>query len=104
MIITGCLTFTLLILARMSRGANIDLSEPEATAIETPQISLTCPRCQLAQQLPLGESHCGRCRLRFTIEVEEPRCTKCGFLLYKCTSENCPECGTPTGTVATVQG
>jgi hypothetical protein len=58
-------------------------------------LSLTCPRCGLTQELPAGGAECGRCKLRLRIEIEEEQCPKCGYLLYKLTSTNCPECGTP---------
>jgi len=59
------------------------------------QLTLTCPRCELAQTLAVGRSSCARCGLRFAIEIEEDLCEKCGYPLYRLDSAACPECGTP---------
>ena len=64
-------------------------------------LSLTCPRCSQAQQLPVGQSKCAACGLRFSIEVEEEHCAKCGYPLYQLRSAVCPECGTPISLDAT---
>lgn len=64
--------------------------------ITTPlQLKLTCPRCDTTQELAAGASQCGKCGLKFRIEIEEEHCPKCGYALYKLTSAQCPECGTP---------
>jgi len=59
------------------------------------ELSLTCPRCTLAQTLPVGRSTCARCGLQFVIDIEENVCEKCGYALYRFESAACPECGTP---------
>jgi len=58
-------------------------------------LSLTCPRCGLTQELMAGGAQCAQCKLRLRIEIDEEQCPKCGYALYKLTSTNCPECGTP---------
>lgn len=58
------------------------------------KLTITCPRCSLAQSLTVGRSACGQCKLRFVIEIEEDNCPKCGYALYKLESASCPECGT----------
>ncbi len=65
-------------------------------AVRTTELSLTvtCPRCNLAQTLPVGRSACAKCKLRFTIDIEEDNCPQCGYALYKLESASCPECGT----------
>ena len=63
----------------------------------TGTVQLTCPRCRLAQTVPVGEGRCVRCKLRFKIEVEEPRCGKCGYFLRGLTRPVCPECGAALG-------
>ena len=55
-------------------------------------VDLTCPRCSLKQQLPVGTATCGQCRLEIAIRIDEPRCD-CGFLLYRFDGATCPECG-----------
>lgn len=64
-------------------------------AVRTTELSLTitCPRCNLAQSLPVGRSACAKCKLRFTIDIEEDNCPQCGYALYKLESASCPECG-----------
>ncbi len=88
-IATACATSAVGVLARINRGV-----DAEPGAFEMVNVSMSCPRCQKKQTLPLGDSRCGGCDLRIHIRVEEPRCTECGYLLYKLTSESCPECGT----------
>ncbi len=95
-IIAGCATLALLVLARINRGVDV-----EAMPHEFQDVSLTCPRCQKKQKLPLGEAACSACGLRIAIRVEEPRCPKCGYLLYMLTGPNCPECGTAIAAPAT---
>jgi hypothetical protein len=63
-------------------------------------LSLTCPRCQRVQQLPVGRSKCAGCGLSFSIEIEEAHCARCGYPLYKLRSSVCPECGTPISSVS----
>jgi MFS family permease len=58
-------------------------------------LSLTCPRCGKAQELPVGRSKCAACGLMFSIEIEEAICRVCGYPLYQLKSDKCPECGTP---------
>jgi hypothetical protein len=55
-------------------------------------VDMTCPRCSLKQQLPVGTATCGQCRLEIAIRIDEPRCD-CGFLLYRFDGATCPECG-----------
>ncbi len=57
-------------------------------------LSLTCPRCEVAQSRPAGRSTCETCGLKFTIQIEEENCRQCGYPLYKIESAVCPECGT----------
>lgn len=57
-------------------------------------VQLTCPRCVLAQSVPVGRARCARCNLGFHIEIEEEHCPKCGYSLYNLQSSACPECGT----------
>ncbi len=47
------------------------------------------------QTIELGGSACKACGLRIEVRAEEPRCRQCGYLLYRLTSDTCPECGTP---------
>jgi len=88
-IVAACASLAVAVLARINRGV-----DAEPGAFEMVNINLTCPRCQKKQSLPLGDSRCKGCDLRIHVRVEEPRCAECGYLLYKLTSDSCPECGT----------
>ena len=56
-------------------------------------LNLTCPRCGERQDMAAGRSRCRKCRLVICVEIEEERCRACGYVLYRLTSERCPECG-----------
>lgn len=58
-------------------------------------LQIVCPRCNTPQQIAAGRASCRQCGLTFRIEIEEERCRKCGYVLYRLTSDRCPECGTP---------
>ncbi|UCC31673.1 MAG: hypothetical protein JSU86_05215, partial [Phycisphaerales bacterium] len=58
-------------------------------------LSITCPRCNKTQDLPVGRSKCAQCGLKFLIEIDEEHCQTCGYPLYRLESTACPECGTP---------
>ena len=65
------------------------------------RLSLICPRCDKAQELPVGRCTCVECGLKFNIEIEEAHCTVCSYPLYRLESAVCPECGTPIAQNAT---
>lgn len=65
-------------------------------AKERINLTVTCPRCQIAASTLAGDSSCPTCGLRRRIDLETPACTKCGYLLTGLSSDRCPECGTPT--------
>ena len=94
-IIDVCGTLAIPILQRISA---IHVRENIVTTQLT--LSLTCPRCTRAQQVPVGRSKCAGCGLKFNIEVEEEHCSKCGYSLYQLQSSTCPECGTPITSIA----
>jgi len=89
-ILAGCGALALIVLARINR--RVDATSETFVA---QNITLFCPRCSKKQDLPLGDAACNACGLRISTRVEEPRCATCGYLLYKLTSDRCPECGTP---------
>ncbi len=89
-IFVACGTVAVPILHRVSA-----IKKREAVKTVELALSMTCPRCELAQQLPAGRSKCSQCGLRFLIEIEEESCEQCGYPLYKLESATCPECGTP---------
>ncbi len=89
-IVVACGTIATPILHRISA-----IRVREAIRTFEPALRMTCPRCELSQKLPMGRSSCGGCSLRFLIDIDEETCTTCGYPLYKLTSANCPECGTP---------
>lgn len=89
-IAVACGTIAVPILHRVSR-----IRTREAVRTVELLLTVTCPRCGLAQQLPVGRSACTQCKLRFVIEIEEETCDTCGYPLYQLTSANCLECGTP---------
>lgn len=85
-----CGTIAVPVLHRIS---TIRTHESQRTTALT--LSLTCPRCRLAQELGVGRTRCGGCGLKFLIEIEEDQCPKCGYPLFRLASDACPECGTP---------
>lgn len=89
-ILTACGTICVPILHRLSAMPAV---EPLVTT--TLVLTIVCPRCTTRQEVPAGRSHCGECGLRFNIEIEEEHCQNCGYVLYKLTSDRCPECGLP---------
>ncbi len=89
-ILTACGTLALAVLARLNRRVDFDSRQRELL-----RITLFCPRCRRKQTIELGGSACKACGLRIEVQTEEPRCRQCGYLLYKLTSDTCPECGTP---------
>jgi hypothetical protein len=68
--------------------------EPGELVSTPPEIFIHCPRCDTPQTIRAGKSTCQQCQLRIEVKVEEPRCPTCGYLLFKLTSGQCPECGT----------
>lgn len=89
-ILSACGTITIPILHRVSA-----IKTTESIQTTDLSISMTCPRCSVAQVVPTGRSVCKSCHLRFHIEIEEDNCVKCGYPLYQLKSAVCPECGTP---------
>lgn len=64
--------------------------------LTTPMVLLlTCPRCETSQELLAGRARCAQCGLSLRIEIDEEYCENCGYLLYRLTSDRCPECGVP---------
>jgi len=89
-IVVVCGTIAIPILHRVSA-----IRAREAVKTVELSLSLTCPRCNKTQKLPVGRSKCTGCGLMFSIEIEEESCRTCGYPLYRLTSSVCPECGTP---------
>lgn len=85
----ACGTLVTPILAFIENTSRKDSAE---TIDRKVQVQLSCPRCGTNQSIRAGRDQCTQCGLRICIDVEEPRC-ECGYLLYKLTGENCPECG-----------
>jgi Zn finger protein HypA/HybF involved in hydrogenase expression len=77
------------VLARLNRRPRLDTLPPDIA------VTLFCPLCRKKQAIPAGGSACKGCGLRIEVRTEEPTCSQCGYLLYRLTSDNCPECGTP---------
>lgn len=97
-ILSACGTITIPILHRVSA-----IKRTESVQTTELSISMTCPRCSVAQVVPAGRSVCKSCHLRFHIEIEEDNCVKCGYPLYQLKSAVCPECGTPIARAADPQ-
>lgn len=72
----------------------------ESMPREMQTITVFCPRCRKKQTLQLGADTCKACQLQIEVKAQEPSCEKCGYLLYKLTSDRCPECGEPIATPA----
>jgi hypothetical protein len=89
-IVTVCGTIAVPILHRVSA-----IRVRESIQTTELQITLTCPRCQRTQTLPVGQSKCGYCGLGLSIMIEEAHCRVCGYPLHGLMSATCPECGTP---------
>ena len=89
-IATACGTIAVPLLHRMSA-----IRTREAVRTVDLELSLTCPRCELTQQLGVGRRKCKGCGLGINIEIEEEHCATCGYPLYKLESAFCPECGMP---------
>ena len=98
-ILTGCGAICVPILHRLSAMPVV-----EHMVTTKLMLTLTCPRCESRQELPVGHSKCSKCGLRMNIEIEEEHCSKCGYVLYKLTSDRCPECGTPIGPQSAAEG
>jgi len=88
-IVAACGTMALALLARLNRRVDF-----RSTSDEWASVVLSCPRCRRKQTIGLGGATCKACGLRIDVRVEEPSCANCGYLLYKLTSDVCPECGT----------
>ena len=89
-ILAGCGTLGLGVLAMLSRPVDF-----ESLPGEFLKITVVCPACRKKQAIELGGASCKDCGLRIEVRTAEPRCAECGYLLYRLTSDNCPECGTP---------
>ena len=89
-IATACGTVAVPLLHRMSA-----IRTREAIKTVELELSLTCPRCDLTQQLAVGRRKCKGCGLGINIDIEEEHCATCGYPLYKLESPFCPECGMP---------
>jgi hypothetical protein len=87
-IVTGCGSLALVVLATLNRRGAI---EPSTGAPS--ELVVICPVCRTKQSVPVGVSACRDCGLRMEINIEEPRCPSCDYLLYRLTSDRCPECG-----------
>ena len=90
-IVAGCGTMAMLVLMTLGRRGEIDRRTAAVLSM-----TVVCPRCRRKHQAPIGSSACPGCGLKIRIGVEEPRCPSCDYLLYKLTSDRCPECGTPS--------
>ena len=91
-ILAGCGTLALVVLAALNRRIDYEPGSKEMLSL-----FLACPRCGKKQNVAIGEASCVACDLRISTRIEEPRCRKCGYLLYKLTSDRCPECGETVG-------
>lgn len=88
-VLAACLTLALAVVTAMNRRA---ARTPKQVG-EVNEIVLFCPGCGRKRLLPVGESSCPECRLLFRISLEEPHCPQCDYLLFRTTSDRCPECG-----------
>jgi hypothetical protein len=91
--VASCGSLALLVMARINRRVS---DEPPVLA-EIRAVTIICPGCDRKQTLPIGRTACPTCRLEFELRVHEPRCPNCEYLLYRLTSDRCPECGTELG-------
>ncbi len=91
-ILTGCGTLALVVLAALNRRVDY-----EPVSRDMLEMTVICPRCATKQSIRVGDEQCKQCGLRIHTRVEEPRCPQCDYLLYKLTSDRCPECGTTVG-------
>jgi len=89
-ILTGGFTILFPIMLRITK-----IRKREQTCTTSLTLQIECPRCGLAQTLPVGHHQCKKCRLRISIDIEEPRCPKCHYIFYEGVGKRCPECGHP---------
>ncbi len=91
-IVSACGLMALAVLARLNR--QVDYEPLTGRILE---MTLHCPRCDKKQTVQIGDAQCCDCQLRIHTRVEEPRCPGCGYLLYRLTADQCPECGVSLG-------
>lgn len=68
---------------RLRRSTTIDGGQPLTTM---------CPHCAVPCAAPSGTSQCRSCGGVIHVRIEEPECT-CGYVLFRMSSNQCPECG-----------
>ena len=84
--------FAIYVLAGLAKLRQARAGDSALSALTVP-VSLTCPRCSNANEVPSNRpARCAHCNLRLTVQIDEPRCA-CGYLLYQLESDTCPECG-----------
>lgn len=91
MILTIGLWLFMAVLNRANKKLPAEIIDPNIKTVD-----LTCPRCQRAQSVGVGQASCSQCGLKFKIDVYSPVCAKCGYVLYGIDLTACPDCGHPT--------
>jgi hypothetical protein len=82
-------TLAVLVLRKLNSRA----PEKLRTRTDLERLKFECPRCEVQQTQPLGESMCPRCRLKIKVEASLPLCANCEYDLSYCREDRCPECG-----------
>ncbi len=104
-ILTGSGTLAILVMDRLAFGKRLELRSvvanrgPGSAPTSISSIRIECPRCSLAQTIPVGEEGalCAGCKLHVAVRTHAALCGACGYDLKDLKGGTCPECGAAIG-------